>query len=319
MQNLPKVFISHASEDKERFVMGFAERLRANGIDAWVDRWEMLPGDSLVEKIFEEGIKQAQAMIIVLSNTSVKKRWVREELNAGVVKRISGSYKIIPVLIDDCEVPEALQSIVWERISNFDQYDVEFQRIIASIFNVSDKPPVGPAPLYVQMDIPRISNLTKSDTILLKLACERSIEKGIDWISITEIQADLESFGIGEDEAYDTIEVLNDAYLIAGTPEISGRMDFFQITTQGFETYTLAFMPDFDQIVNYTLLAILNSNLLSNDDIATRLGKPKVLVDYALDLLSSRGQIKVTKTMGGGAHVHDISARARRFANDSNV
>lgn len=38
----PKVFISHASEDKVRFVLGFAEKLRAAGIDAWLDRWEML-------------------------------------------------------------------------------------------------------------------------------------------------------------------------------------------------------------------------------------------------------------------------------------
>jgi hypothetical protein len=33
----PKVFISHASEDKERFVLAFAERLRASGVDAWLD------------------------------------------------------------------------------------------------------------------------------------------------------------------------------------------------------------------------------------------------------------------------------------------
>ena len=33
--NHPKVFISHASEDKERFVVNFATALRENGIDAW--------------------------------------------------------------------------------------------------------------------------------------------------------------------------------------------------------------------------------------------------------------------------------------------
>lgn len=30
----PKVFVSHASEDKARFVMRFAEQLRHNSIDA---------------------------------------------------------------------------------------------------------------------------------------------------------------------------------------------------------------------------------------------------------------------------------------------
>lgn len=62
MTSPPRVFVSHASEDKERFVNGFATRLRANGVDAWLDKWEMLPGDSLVGKIFEEGLKDAQAV-----------------------------------------------------------------------------------------------------------------------------------------------------------------------------------------------------------------------------------------------------------------
>jgi hypothetical protein len=46
----PKVFISHASEDKERFVIRFAETLRCAGIEAWLDQWELRPGDSLIHR-----------------------------------------------------------------------------------------------------------------------------------------------------------------------------------------------------------------------------------------------------------------------------
>ncbi len=107
----PKVFVSHASEDKERFVLDFATKLRSKGIDAWVDRWEINPGDSLVDKIFEEGIKNAQAVIVVLSKYSVDKPWVREELDVSVVKKINENIKLIPVVtdIDDCQVPECLK------------------------------------------------------------------------------------------------------------------------------------------------------------------------------------------------------------------
>lgn len=38
----PKVFVSHASEDKDGFVLGFATKLYFEGIAAWVDKWEML-------------------------------------------------------------------------------------------------------------------------------------------------------------------------------------------------------------------------------------------------------------------------------------
>src|SRR4051812_30771655 len=85
----PKVLVSHASEDTQRFVLPFAERLRANGIDAWLDIWEINPGDSLIKKIFEDGLKNAQAMIVVLSRYSINKPWVREELDAGMVKKIT--------------------------------------------------------------------------------------------------------------------------------------------------------------------------------------------------------------------------------------
>ena len=57
-----RVFISHASEDKERFVLAFGQRLRDDGVDAWVDKWEKLPGDSLVDRIFEEGLKEADTV-----------------------------------------------------------------------------------------------------------------------------------------------------------------------------------------------------------------------------------------------------------------
>ena len=80
----PKVFVSHATEDKERFVTEFARHLRSRGVDAWIDDWEIGLGQSLVDKIFEDGIKNADVFVIVLSKNSVAKKWVREELDGNV-------------------------------------------------------------------------------------------------------------------------------------------------------------------------------------------------------------------------------------------
>jgi hypothetical protein len=108
------VFISHATEDKERFVVPFAAMLRAEGIDAWLDQWEMLPGDSLVRKIFSEGLSNATAVVVVLSRVSIAKPWVSEELDAAVVKRINEDSKLIPIVLDNLnartEVPSTPQS-----------------------------------------------------------------------------------------------------------------------------------------------------------------------------------------------------------------
>jgi hypothetical protein len=83
----PKVCIGHASEDKERFALDFATKLSSqHDIDAKVDRWEILPGDSLVRKIFDEGIGQAEAVIVVISEDGINKPWVREELDVSTVR-----------------------------------------------------------------------------------------------------------------------------------------------------------------------------------------------------------------------------------------
>jgi hypothetical protein len=74
----PKVFISHAGKDKERFVRSFARELRANGIVAWFNEWEIMPSDSLVGKLLGEGIGPSDAVVAVLSRHSVQSAWVRE-------------------------------------------------------------------------------------------------------------------------------------------------------------------------------------------------------------------------------------------------
>ena len=157
----PKVFVSHASEDKERFVLNFATKLRGQGIDAWLDKWEMLTGDSLVDKLFEEGIKNADAIIIVLSRFSVDRPWVREELNAGIMKRLSKGTRIIPVVIDDCEIPEVLKSTLWEKINDLDNYSDGLDKIVASIYGQKNKPPIGNAPSYISSPVENIAGLTK--------------------------------------------------------------------------------------------------------------------------------------------------------------
>jgi TIR domain len=49
----PVVFCSHASAEKPR-VQAFAARLHADGIEAWVDKWEIDSGEDLVARINDE-------------------------------------------------------------------------------------------------------------------------------------------------------------------------------------------------------------------------------------------------------------------------
>lgn len=257
----PKVFICHASEDKERFVLDFATKLSSKGIDTWVDIWEIYPGDSLVDKIFEEGITNAQAVIVVLSKYSVNKPWVREELNASVVKRIKEEIKLIPVVIDDCQVPESLQSIVWAKIKNLKNYEAEFNRIVKSIYDLRDKPPIGRPPRYTQTMIDVLPGLTKEDSIIFKLSCEKAIEIGyryklIDTESILEQGSSLD---IPPEEFFEALEILDrQGYIKAGRNAGVRGIPFFSIPFYGFDKYARVYIDNYDSVLKSVVSQIVN-------------------------------------------------------------
>jgi hypothetical protein len=130
-------------------VEGFATRLlQEAGVDTWVDLLEMLPGDNLVEKIFEEGLGGADTVIAVVSRHSLKSCWVKEELSTAKVLQVEGRCRLIPVIIDDVEdrLPVMLKSALWQRIGNLDDYDEEFRRIRDSIYNRHERPALGAPP-----------------------------------------------------------------------------------------------------------------------------------------------------------------------------
>ena len=147
----PKVFMSHASEDKERFVLPFATELMARGLNVWVDRWEMLPGDSLVKKILTEGLGEAEAVIVVLSRNSVNKRWVVEELDAAVVKRIQQESRLIPIVLDGLqpsELPVAVRHLLFEPVADTSRFNETVDRVVRAVLGQRNKPPIGTLPSY---------------------------------------------------------------------------------------------------------------------------------------------------------------------------
>jgi hypothetical protein len=98
------VFISYNHNDSD-FVDKLSLELIRNNIKVWKDKWQISAGDSLINEI-ESGLLGASYLVIVLSKNSVKSDWVRKELNAALIREIDDKkIKILPVLINDCEIP----------------------------------------------------------------------------------------------------------------------------------------------------------------------------------------------------------------------
>lgn len=309
----PKVFISHASEDKERFVMNFASKLRANGVDAWLDKWEMLPGDSLVDKIFEEGIKEADSFIIILSNHSVNKPWVQEELNASFIKRIGKNSKIIPIVLDNCKVPECLQSTIWENINNHQNYEENFTRILNSIFGVLDKPLLGQAPSYATSKVNEIQDLHKIDNIIFTQACQSVLLKGEKSVNLSEIYNYLKAEEISDGDILESLEVLDSKGYIKATKVLGGLIPFFTISTFGFEQFAQVNIDNYEEKTNNICIKLINHSLKNNVDVVDMTKYPLAVVNHVFDILEYKGLINMVKALSGVYIVTNISPEFKRM------
>ncbi len=307
----PKVFISHASEDKDRFVIDFAGRLQAQGIDAWLDRWEMLPGDSLVDKLFEEGIHSATAVVIVLSTNSVDKPWVREEINAAFVKHVDGGTKLIPIVLDDCRVPACLASTLWERISDLTAYEQSFERIVAAITGVRDKPPLGTLPGYVSAPTITMQGLAPVDNLVLKIVCEHALRNGYASIDRDELHQSEALSSLPQQELADSLGVLESEGLVH-VESPGGPSYFVQVTTEGFEQFAQAYLPDYESTTQAVASAILNEHVESNSDLQAKIGKGQFLINHILDVLEGQGYIQLEKFGDGRISVYSVSVTLRR-------
>jgi hypothetical protein len=310
----PKVFVSHASEDKERFVLDFATKLRAKGIEAWLDKWEILPGDSLIDKLFEEGIKNAEAVIVVVSSFSVNKPWVREELNAAMVRKINGISKLIPVVIDDCQVPEALQSTVWERIKDLNNYDAELERIVSAIYEHREKPPIGAPPAYTQTTISIVPGLTRVDSLVLKLAGDHAVDRGYSFGSAEDVFEKAKALDIDEENYFESLEILHSRGFIEGHKTVGSgdKIDTFLMTLFGFEEYAKLYVNNYRSTVESVALQIINHNLKTNSAVSLALHQPMMIINHILDLFDNSGLISVSKTIDGTVEIYNISPELKR-------
>lgn len=146
------VFISYSSQDRE-IASKIANDLSKNGIDVWFDNWKINLGDSLIEKI-EQGIKNSDYLILVLSKSSFQSAWVQKEVQAVFAKKNSGENQvIIPVLIDtveDSQIPSYLRDIKYADLRT--NYNLGINELVRTI-NKIDKDP--------KPDLDRVINISE--------------------------------------------------------------------------------------------------------------------------------------------------------------
>lgn len=136
------VFLSHNHKDKD-FVRGLAIDIESHGIRVWLDEAEMKIGDSLVQKI-REGIDNVDYFAVILSSNSVNAPWVENELDVAMNYQIAGRIKILPIILEEVELPSFLIGKLYSNFSKIESYNSELKRLITSMGIAFNKNVVSP-------------------------------------------------------------------------------------------------------------------------------------------------------------------------------
>jgi hypothetical protein len=111
-----KIFISYSYADKE-FVEWLKNELENLDFEIWYDQEEIQVGDSIIDRI-NTGIHSSDAFIIVLSDSSKNSDWVKYEFNSAVLlSAIKKGIKVLPIKIDDSEIPADLSGYLYADFS----------------------------------------------------------------------------------------------------------------------------------------------------------------------------------------------------------
>lgn len=320
----PRAFISHSSRDKDVFVLGFARRLREAAVDAWVDLWEMLPGDSLAQKIFEEGLGGADTVIAVVSENSVGSRWVAEELNTAKVLQIENEVRLVPVLlgtIDGDRVPMVLRSSVWVRVEDPQSYDTGLGRVVAAIYGQTDRPPLGERPAYATSPLRTVPGLTRTDSLVLKILGDLAVEQGEAKLlsEADAIFARARELDLDQRQVEEALEVLaGDGY--AAVPKahgagVSGILAAHP-TEDGFEAYLVSYLDGYEDLarsVGYELVNHAEAAAPGSDELAERLGAPVAVIRQVLRIFGQEGYASIHEAGGGRVFVIEVKPRLRRW------
>src|SRR5271166_5533676 len=142
------VFLSHSSTDKPA-VEELARRLAKEGIQAWLDKWHLIPGDSWQPAI-EKALAESETCAVFVGPSGFGP-WQNEEMRAAIDQRVRDSdrrFRVIPVLLpgarraERSSLPTFLVATTWVEFSNSLDDPAAFHRLVSGIRGL--EPGAGP-------------------------------------------------------------------------------------------------------------------------------------------------------------------------------
>lgn len=127
MSNMLNAFVSYSHTDAEKCYR-ITEALREWGLDVWIDHRGSPEGSIFIEEI-QKALESRNALIVMLSPSSVNSFWVNLEINTFLTILAKDRSRIlIPVILEPTEVPVILNTFV-----RIDAVTTPFDEVIYTI------------------------------------------------------------------------------------------------------------------------------------------------------------------------------------------
>ncbi|MCF8054795.1 MAG: toll/interleukin-1 receptor domain-containing protein [Deltaproteobacteria bacterium] len=133
------VFISYSHMDKDK-VQGIVSKIKDAGHNVWIDETKLSVSDTISTDI-KNNIQRVDFVIVFLSLNSVGSVWVKQEIYESLLFELKNKKsKLIPCLIDECELPTAfIKSKKFNRI--YENFVLDEKKSINKILSTLSSSP----------------------------------------------------------------------------------------------------------------------------------------------------------------------------------
>ncbi len=138
-KNRKRIFLAHANEDKSQ-VRQLYNELKLHGFHPWLDTEDLIPGQKWREEI-QRAIESATVYLACFSKKSLSKgSFFQSKFHYALstyADRPPGSIYLIPVRLDDCEVPDIYDPALKLNLRDFFWVDLfedgAFEKLVDAI------------------------------------------------------------------------------------------------------------------------------------------------------------------------------------------
>ncbi len=309
-------FLSHASEDQAPFAEPLGRELERLGLRPSLDRWEIRPGDSLVQRLFDEGLSRADVVVLIASARSVAEPWLSGELDDATLRRITNGTRLIPVCLDDVELPAALRHLPCLTAQRSpDSVQLTAQKIAATVRG-RDPGPAGESPPAYATHPVSVPGLTTATAFLLSETVRAALDLGrltpLDW---DRVQERAEQGGLTGDALLESVGALARAGHVK-VKLTDTRVLGYDLTRSGYATGIGTLIPDIGRAQRSVVAALINDPPTGDriiHDVAARAGTYPLVVDEFLRALEDRGLVAVSRTVDDHSRLHGVSPTLARL------